>query len=608
MCYTIIKKQLIKLNDLFNISISYLKLQLSSISNKIFYFSFCMSLSIILLIIFIAYFLSYNTIKDTSINREKNSLELISNQTDIILNSTESHVTNLIVNNDIQNILIDCSKNNIFPDKESELLIKREIGQIMYKNSIISEIIIHSTNGFKFQTNRKFISLVNVDNSDTLEFNKWHGAIQDIEYNHYLYIPKKIFDMNTGGLIGYLEIFIDDEIILKNYLDKKSDHTSSDFFLVNEKAIIVSSSNNKGIHKDIHTVDSNIQFADRTTPFKIIHNKKQNKIALILYQNKLNWNIIADIYLKDIIYKKKNLVFSLIILSFVSLICSFILSKIISKTITKPIINLYEAIDKIEKGNWATEIKIIHYDEIGVLSQKFNDLIKFIKNLLLKINYEQDKKKEFELELIQLQIKPHFLYNSLENISALVELEQNSEAVDMIYNLSTFYRGILNKGSNVIPIKEELSVTESYLKIMKLRYYDIFDYEISFDESIEDYYCLKLLIQPLVENSIYHGLKNRIDKGKILISISKLKDYIMFIIQDTGIGMDKQKLYQIISGNISHSSKSGFAINNTIERLNLYYPNNNTFHIDSQENIGTKITITIPAIRKDLTYYENTFS
>lgn len=585
--YKIKEKIINKLNNI----------KFKSIKDKVFYFSFFVSISIIFLIIFTSYFFTYRTLKNTSISREKTTLELISNQTEITLNFAESNSTNLMVDNDVQTILKKCSLNNIYPTKEEILKLQREIDKIMYKDSVISGAILHSTNGFKMQSNSKFISLIH-SNHITIDFNKWYGGILDIQGKPNLYISRQIFDMNTGKLIGYLELFIKETFLSENYTNNKGKSNYINFFLINDDGFITSSSNSEDITNNIYKKIPNIKFANKDNPFLIIEDKSKDKLTLMLYNNKLNWNIVADIYLEDIIHEKESLIISLIILIFIGLLCSYILSKLISKSIIKPIHNLYYAIAEVEKGNWSTEIKITSSDEIGILSKKFNHLIVYIKNLLDKIKYEQNKKKEFEFELIQLQIKPHFLYNSLENISALIELEKNDEAVNMLENLSTFYRSILNKGNTFITIKEEISLTENYLKIMKYRYYDIFDYKINYDKSIENFTCLKLLLQPLVENSIYHGIKNSKTKGLINIDIEKFKNNIKIIIKDTGIGMTESELKRVIEGKIASSSKGGFAVKNTIERLNLFYDKNCTFNIISKKNIGTTIIITIPAIYK----------
>ena len=574
-----------------------------SIKDKVFYFSFLVTLSIILLLIFIAYFITYNNIKNTSISRELDTLELIANQTDLVLNSAESSSTGIIIDSDVQNILTNSSVNNIYPTPKDVLKVQRAIDNSMYKESVISGVILHSTNNFTFQTNSKLISFANYN----MEFNKWYGGISNIAGNPYLYTIKQIFNMNTGKLIGYLEVFVDESTLSANYTNTKYNKFIN-FFLINNDGVITSSSNQNEVSDNIFKLRKNLEFATSNDPIKIIENRKEDKLTLMLYHSNLDWNIVADIYLKDLIKNKEALILSLIILSLIALLLSYVLSKTIAKSIIQPINNLSLAINQVEKGNWSTEIDILSDDEIGLLSKKFNDLIFYIKNLLDTITLEQIKKKEFEFELIQLQIKPHFLYNSLENISALVELERNDEAVDMILNLSTFYRGALSKGNNIISIKDELSLTESYLKIMKLRYYDVFDYEIFSDYNLEQFSCPKLLIQPLVENAIYHGLKNYDDTGKVIICIESFNKELKITIKDTGIGMTEDELQKVITGNISSSAKGGFAVKNTIERLKLFYHNNCIFNIKSQKNIGTTITIVIPAIKKEVYSDEYTFS
>lgn len=574
-----------------------------SIKDKVFYFSFLVTLSIILLLIFIAYFITYNNIKNTSISRELDTLELIANQTDLVLNSAESSSTGIIIDSDVQNILTNSSVNNIYPTPKDVLKVQRAIDNSMYKESVISGVILHSTNNFTFQTNSKLISFANYN----MEFNKWYGGISNIAGNPYLYTIKQIFNMNTGKLIGYLEVFVDESTLSANYTNTKYNKFIN-FFLINNDGVITSSSNQNEVSDNIFKLRKNLEFATSNDPIKIIENRKEDKLTLMLYHSNLDWNIVADIYLKDLIKNKEALILSLIILSLIALLLSYVLSKTIAKSIIQPINNLSLAINQVEKGNWSTEIDILSDDEIGLLSKKFNDLIFYIKNLLDTITLEQIKKKEFEFELIQLQIKPHFLYNSLENISALVELERNDEAVDMILNLSTFYRGALSKGNNIISIKDELSLTKSYLKIMKLRYYDVFDYEILSDYNLEQFSCPKLLIQPLVENAIYHGLKNYDDTGKVIICIESFNKELKITIKDTGIGMTEDELQKVITGNISSSAKGGFAVKNTIERLKLFYHNNCIFNIKSQKNIGTTITIVIPAIKKEVYSDEYTFS
>ena len=578
-------------------------LKFKSIKEQIFYFSFLVTLSIILLLIFISYFISYSTIKSNSISRELDTLELIGNQIDLILNSAESSSTGIIIDSEVQNILTNSSINNISPTPKDVLKVQRAIDNSMYKDSVISGVILHSTTDFTFKTNSKLISLVNYN----MEFNKWYGDIYDTTGKYYFYTIRQIFNMNTGKLIGYLEVFVDESTLSANYTNTKFNKFIN-FFLINRDGVITSSSNQSEICDNIFKSRTDLEFATSKSPIRIINNRKEDKLTLMLYHSKLDWNIVADIYLKDLITNKKLLVYSLLILALIGLLCSYILCKTIAKSIIKPINNLSFAINQVEKGNWSTEIEILSDDEIGLLSKKFNHLIIYIKNLLDKITVEQNKKKEFEFELIQLQIKPHFLYNSLENISALVELEMNDEAVDMISNLSTFYRGALSKGNNIISIKDELLLTESYLKIMKLRYYNVFDYEIICNSNLEEFSCPKLLIQPLVENAIYHGLKNHNDKGKVIVSIESLNDELKITIEDTGVGMTEAELKKVITGNISSSAKGGFAVKNTIERLNLFYHNNCIFKIRSKKNVGTTITIVIPAIRKELYSDEYTFS
>lgn len=249
---------------------------------------------------------------------------------------------------------------------------------------------------------------------------------------------------------------------------------------------------------------------------------------------------------------------------------------------------------KFEKGEFqGVEIKSGN-NEIGRLRDGYNRMVREIQVLIKRIINEQSIMRKLELDALQAQIKPHFLYNTLDSISSLAMLGRIDDVCEMIDSLGIYYRKSLSKGREIITIKEELEMVKSYLKIQQMRYGDKFTVIFDFDSRCNALNIPKLIIQPLVENSIYHGVRLKKGKGIIKVTSQMYKEKINLIIEDNGNGMDKEELTKILSEN-SNLNKSSFGLVGTIKRLKIFYNSENCFKIESEKEVGTKIVIEIPA-------------
>ncbi|MEA4893631.1 MAG: sensor histidine kinase, partial [Oscillospiraceae bacterium] len=198
-----------------------------------------------------------------------------------------------------------------------------------------------------------------------------------------------------------------------------------------------------------------------------------------------------------------------------------------------------------------------------------------------------------ELSLIQAQMNPHFLYNTLDTIVWLIETGKNQEAEEMVASLSTYFRSSLSHGKDIITLAEETQHVRSYLEIQQVRYKDILDYEIKMDEALDKCLIPKMTLQPMVENAIYHGLKSKRGKGTICVCGSIAYGSVTIRVEDTGVGMDKESLERLRE-QVANGDASGFGLVAAYKRLGLVYGTDCTFTIDSELNSGTAITIRIP--------------
>ena len=260
-------------------------------------------------------------------------------------------------------------------------------------------------------------------------------------------------------------------------------------------------------------------------------------------------------------------------------------------SITKPISEILHNIKKVGKGEYKT-INVVSADsvEIQELDAGTRKMAGRIEGLLENVRKEQEVQHMTELQLIQAQVNPHFLYNTLDTIVWLVEGGMQQDAVDMITSLSVFFRTSLSKGKDIIPLSEEKRHTLSYLEIQQSRYRDIMEFEINIPPELDEVMVPKLTLQPLAENALYHGIKNKRGKGKILIEGFNLGDDMMLRVTDNGQGMTPERLYEVQEA-IRTGERAGFGLAAVSERIVLYYGPGYGLKISSTEGEGTVMEV-----------------
>jgi two-component system, sensor histidine kinase YesM len=276
----------------------------------------------------------------------------------------------------------------------------------------------------------------------------------------------------------------------------------------------------------------------------------------------------------------------------------------LSRSIYTPIKKLHDVTTTITKNDLQALMTSDNVDEITELGMSFNIMIGKIKELLDSKIKEQENLKKAELRALQAQINPHFLYNTLDTIIWMAEAKKTDQVVKIVSALSNFFRISLSKGMDWITIGEEVERVRSYLTIQKMRYRDIMDFKIEVDEDVAQNTILKLILQPLVENALYHGIKNKRQGGTISVRARRKNEAeVLLEVEDDGIGFTPEKLTQLRadleddSGDIK--LENGFAIGNVNKRIRLYYGKPYGLSVRSEYNTGTCVTLVIPAKRED---------
>jgi two-component system sensor histidine kinase YesM len=357
---------------------------------------------------------------------------------------------------------------------------------------------------------------------------------------------------------------------LKEYVDQMGDKISRNSTASENEAVL-----------------ENIRFAT-----SVMEEVVQNYVLYEVHRTEDQYQVMRENFVRWQIFS--------IILIFSAVGFSVVAAWSLSKSIYTPIKKLHDVTTTITKNDLQALMTSDNVDEITELGMSFNIMIGKIKELLDSKIKEQENLKKAELRALQAQINPHFLYNTLDTIIWMAESKKTDQVVKIVSALSDFFRISLSKGMDWIAIGEEVERIRSYLTIQKMRYRDILDFKIKVDEDVSENTILKLILQPLVENALYHGIKNKRQGGTISVRARrKGENEVLLEVEDDGIGFTPEKLAQLRteldddSGDIK--LESGFGIGNVNKRIRLYYGKPYGLSVQSEYTTGTCVTLVIPA-------------
>jgi two-component system sensor histidine kinase YesM len=281
------------------------------------------------------------------------------------------------------------------------------------------------------------------------------------------------------------------------------------------------------------------------------------------------------------------------------LIINIPLSWYISKLFSKPLMQILKSMRELQMGDFEQKVQIELKDEIGQLGNGYNIMVMRIKELIQNVYESELSTKEAELRLLQSQINPHFLYNTLNNISWLLHREGSADMAEMIQKMSDFFRFSLNQGADLITLDKELQIIENYLFLSKIRFGSKLTYSIDTDEQLKSLFIPKLILQPLVENAIVHGIEPMQGQGFVHINIHQHEDEVLFVITDNGMGISPAVLEQLLQGLNAEKTASktdaihAFALINVRDRIINQFGRQSRIEITSKESLGTTITVRI---------------
>lgn len=420
-----------------------------------------------------------------------------------------------------------------------------------------------------------------------------HGTEQIIQYptrpdKNCITLVRMINDTDDYKQLAVLLINIDESTILE-YFDEVGAKYDSQYCIVDSTGNYVVKPSNYTKNMDILVFNNEIE----TSGYDIM---KREEGKVIVVQQELgiqDWKLIGMMPLDSKSplgdYQKSLIVLIIALNSIVIFICSVTLMRLVFK----PLSSVQEYMEMVEREQFV-EIPIEEdkTDEINDLKKGFNAMVRAIQELIEKIKIEEKTIAKNELDIIQAQINPHFLYNTLDAVSALALMEDSKNCFKMTQALGSFYKNSLNAGQELITVWDEIECIKSYITILNVRYNNKIHLECDIEEGIRPLRILKLILQPIVENSVHHGIRNKKGDGSIVIKGYRDEEEIIFIITDDGLGMTEEKVAEILEGR-SQKSKSGFGLYSSIQRISLFYGIQKPITITSEIGNGTEITVCI---------------
>lgn len=431
--------------------------------------------------------------------------------------------------------------------------------------------------------------------------NKTKSIFYGNNQNNKLLLTKTLKNDFTLHSEGVIIIGMDESDVRKTY---SSPDSQAQILIITKEGIVLSDSKGMYVGDSINTLpfveqkSANMSTLDQSIDkAKWVYSHQKSQLT--------GWHVIVlqpRSYLLKQLNPIKTATIGIMCIAFLFIL---LFSWAASVIITRPLKSILFSMKKFQKGDFSQFVDWRSRDEIGQLGTGYNTMVHRIKELVDDVFSFELKKREAELKLLQSQINPHFLYNTLNTISWAAQKKGETQIAEMIYSLANIFQTSLSNGKDIITIQEEIQLVNSYLFLQRMRFPDRLTYEITVDPLLEDVDVPKLLIQPLIENSIVHGIEPLdTDEGLIQISVKRLNDSIVIEIVDNGVGINAKKLKTIQDSLIykeeidPSSTRNGFAFFNIINRLKLFYGDQASLTVESKEGSGTIVLLIFPKTKR----------
>jgi two-component system sensor histidine kinase YesM len=580
--------------------------QFKSIHTKFALAFSCLILCTTVILSYSAYRLSTVAVTDASLSYTNQLIEQVNKNIQTYIGNMESISTLSLSNTDLKQYL---SLKN--PQEAEAQLLERQISSyfstIVASRNDIASIVFIGSNGAvvsdrvtpQFKPYAELISQewytrASRSKGDIVISSSHVQHVYKDEYKWVVSISKQMPNPQTGDASGVLLVDLNFNLI--NDLCNQIQLGQRGYvFILDQSGDLIYHPQQQLLYSGLKSEDIRALMQAQDSTFETVASE-ENKIYTVRTTS-FGWKMIGVTYAGDLSGNKKEMQLTSVMWGGIALIIGLAISIWLSVTLTKPIKQLEVHMKQVEKGNFDIRVDVEGANEISKLSRTFNLMISKIKELMNQTVLDQEIKRISELKALQAQIQPHFLYNTLDSIIWMAEMGKVDDVVTMTSALSKLLRSSISKGEELIPISVELAHIENYLTIQNIRYRNKFTYAIEVEADLLDDRILKIVLQPLVENAIYHGMKHLPESGHIRITGRKRDGVIELKVMDNGVGMSEEQL-KALKLRTTHQAQSGkgFGLHNVNHRIQLYFGEGYGLQFESELEEGTTITITIPEL------------
>ena len=399
----------------------------------------------------------------------------------------------------------------------------------------------------------------------------------------------------VGSCASKGAVFIDlNYSAISELCDQNSIGDKGYVFIVDQDGNIVYHPQQQQLYNELQTENIDAVMNAKTDTVTVGKGEHE-KIYTISRSEKTGWTVVGCMNVAELLKGSRQAQRVYVVCAAGLIVLALILSRLLARNITYPIQRLRDSMKKVQTGEFPTiDLEVSSENEIGSLTKSFNVMTHRIQELMAQNIHEQEQKRKSELKALQSQINPHFLYNTLDSIIWMAEGKKNEEVVLMTASLARLLRQSISNEDELVSIGQEAEYARSYLTIQKMRYKDKLEFQIDISPAIFGVKIIKLVLQPIIENAIYHGLKYKDSKGFLIVRGYREGEKAVLEVEDNGVGMDEETLSHIFEKHKVNYHSNGVGVYNVQKRLKLYYGEEYGIVYKSRKNEGTRAVITIP--------------
>lgn len=415
------------------------------------------------------------------------------------------------------------------------------------------------------------------------------------EYKWVISISKAVVDSATGEVLGVAVIDLNYQAI-ENICENGQLGKSGYIYLIDRQKNIIYHPQQQLLYSGTKT-ELMDEILDMPSTETYLRDDANSRIYTKNESQLTGWSAVGVVNTNELIKNKQNILSFYAFLAAVAILFATVIAMIISTTITRPIKMLENTMHKVEEGDFNVQSQLGLNNEIGHLSNTFNVMISKIKLLMQSAVAIEEEKRKSEIKALQAQINPHFLYNTLETIIWMSASGKNEEVVEVTSALAKLFRTSISEGGNLVPLAVEVENINSYLTIQKMRYKDKLSFSVDIPPALLGMMTPKLILQPIVENAVYHGIKQLARGGAITIGAAATDDLLIITIKDEGVGMSAEQLEQMFLP--KDKSGRGIGVINVNNRIRLCFGDSYGLRYSSDVGKGTQVEICLPIIREE---------